>query len=131
VPGRHGSCPITEAGKSIVVASNRTQDEVRIAESYLRVLDDVSHCAQAVRDGDWDRLAKTAEELARRAAHLAVAASEPRDAATRPRAEAVIDTVTSRYGSDLAQALHPVPVAGIARTAMNDPFTHPDTQQRR
>src|SRR2546430_15387095 len=59
--------------KHVSVAA-QTPAEVRIAERYLSVLADVSRCVEAVRDGDWRRLADAADDLCRRAALLAEAA---------------------------------------------------------
>jgi hypothetical protein len=59
-----------------VSATPPTPDEVRIAERYLSVLADVSRCADAVRNGDWQQLAGTADDLCRRAALLAEAAGK-------------------------------------------------------
>jgi hypothetical protein len=112
---------------SSVTPTQPTTDETRIAEGYRRTLDDLSRCAQAVRDGDWKQLAQSAEDLARRAGHLAVAAGELRDPATRPRAEVVVDIMNST-GSPTVRALHPAVSSRPATTTMTDPFTHPSSR---
>jgi len=111
--------------ESRVSVVDPTPDELRIAESYQRVLDDVSRCAQVVRDGDWDHLVVLAGDLSRRAVHLGVAAGELREPHIGPRADVVLDLVASRNGSPAARALHPARPASLAKTAMTDPFTHP------
>jgi hypothetical protein len=110
-----------------VTTRGRTADELRIAERYLRVLDDVSRCAQAVRDGHWHNLADTADDLSRRAAQLAGAAAELHDPSSQPRAHVVVDIVASHNGdSEAARLLHPVrPGATGKTTAVADPFRHP------
>jgi hypothetical protein len=114
--------------KHVSVAA-QTPDEVRLAERYLSVLADVSRCAEAVRDGDWRRLADTADDLCRRAALLAEAVGKLEHADTAPRGDVVINMVGSGNGSSpAARLLHPVGAATIAKTAMTDPFTHPGTQ---
>lgn len=109
-----------------------TPDEGRIVDSYQRVLGEVARCAQAVRDGDWARVASVADQLARRAAHLAVAAGELRAPETAPRAQVVIDGVVPVGGpaGELARSLHPQRPASAARGALANPFLHPDAQQR-
>jgi hypothetical protein len=107
-----------------VTSPDRSPDEMRIAERYLAVLDDVSGCAEAVRAGDWRALADTADALCRRAALLAEAAGKLHHAATQPPADVVVDIVASRNRtSQAARLLHPP--GTIATTAMTDPFTHP------
>jgi hypothetical protein len=109
-----------------VTSPDQTPDELRIAERYRAVLDDVSRCAQAVRDGKWQNLADTADDLCRRAAMLAEAAGKLRHAGTQPRADVVVDIVASAdYDSQAVRLLHPP--GTIAKTAMTDPFTHPGT----
>ena len=108
-----------------VSVTDPTMDELRIAESYQRVLDQLSRCAQAVRDGDWHHLAAVAGDLSRGAVHLGMAAGELRDPGTGPRAEVVLDMVASRNGSPAARALHPARPSLVAKTALTDPFTHP------
>jgi hypothetical protein len=109
-----------------VTAATPTSDEQRIAERYLTVLDDVSRCAQALRDGDWKDLSGTADDLCRRAALLAEAAKKLAQADPEPRADVVINVVASRTGdSQAARLLHPVGSTVIPKTTMTDPFTHP------
>ena len=111
---------------------DRTPDELRIAERYLRILDDVSHCAQVLREGDWRSLADEAGRLARNAAALAEAAGKFQTPATPPRAHLVVDTVsTNNQGSQIAKVLHPVRLGAIVKTTMTDPFTHPGVQTNR
>ena len=110
-------------------ATPPTPDEVRIAERYLSVLADVSRCADAVRNGDWQQLASTADDLCRRAALLAEAAGkiehvEP--AGTAPSGDAVVSLIMSRRDSSpAARLLHPAAARAVAKTALTDPFTHP------
>jgi hypothetical protein len=107
-----------------VTGPDPTPDELRIAECYLSVLDDVSRCAEAVRAGGWHGLADKADDLCRRAAVLAEAAGKLHHAGTLPRAHVVVDIVASRNrNSQAARLLHPP--GTIATTAMTDPFTHP------
>jgi hypothetical protein len=107
-----------------VTSSDQTPDELRIAERYRSVLDDVSRCAQAVREGNWQNLADTADDLCRRAALLAEAAGKLSHVGTQPRADVVVDIVAcADHDSQAARLLHPR--GTIAKTAMTDPFTHP------
>ena len=107
----------------------QTPDEVRIAERYLSALADISRCAEAVGRGDWHDLANAADDLCRRAALLAEAASKLEHTEPGPRGDVVAKLVASRNdSSQAARLLHPVGTATIARTAMTDPFTHPDAQ---
>jgi hypothetical protein len=102
-----------------------TQDELRLVQSYQRILDDVARCAQAIRDGDWPLLAGTATELSGSAVHLSVAAGELRDPATQPRSGMVLDTLARQHASPITRLLHPPRPDSVARTTMTDPFTHP------
>src|SRR5262245_46329527 len=70
-----------------------TNTEVRLAEQYVRVLDFVSRCAQAIDHGDWFYLYDKAGELQGAAGQLArvagqtwqqISAGKP-----RPRTEAM------------------------------------------
>jgi hypothetical protein len=110
-----------------VSTNELTADERRLAESYQGVLAEVARCAQAIRDGDWSRLAATATDLSRSAVLLAVAAGEPREPATPPRTDMVLDAVTGHHASPITRILHPTRTAPMAKTAMTDPFTHPST----
>ena len=104
----------------------QTPDEARIAERYLSVLADVSRCAEALRHGDWRRIADTADDLCRRAALLAEAAGKLAPTAAGARGDIVATLVASRNDSSLAaRLLHPAGTAAIAKTALTDPFTHP------
>jgi hypothetical protein len=102
-----------------------TRDELRLAESYRAVLDDVCRCAQAVQDGDWQRLAAVAADLSRRAVHLGVAAGELREPESQPRVEVVLEGFARRDASPVARALHPAQSNRVTKTIMTDPFTHP------
>jgi hypothetical protein len=106
----------------------RTPDEVRIAERYLSVLADMSRCAEAVRDGDWGHLADAADDLCRRAALLADAAGKLERAEAGPRADVVVDLVVAGGGAAHVARLQPAGSATVAKTAMTDPFTHPDAR---
>jgi hypothetical protein len=53
-----------------------TGTEVRLAEQYVRVLDFVSRCAQAVDHGDWFYLYDKASQLADAATGLQAVAGE-------------------------------------------------------
>jgi hypothetical protein len=109
-----------------------TPDEARIAERYLSVLTDVSHCAEAVRRGDWRRLTGTADDLCRRAALLAEAAGKLEHIEPAPRGDIVTTLIVLRNDSSAAaRLLHPVGAATIATTALTDPFTHPAAQPGR
>jgi hypothetical protein len=112
-----------------VTAATPTPDELRIAERYLSVLDDVSRCVQALRDGDWKDLSGTADDLCRRAALLAEAAKKLAQAEPQPRADVVMNLIASRTGdSQAARLLHPVGSTVIPKTTMTDPFTHPNAR---
>ncbi len=107
----------------------QTPDDIRLAERYLSVLTDVSRCTDAVRDGNWRHLADAADDLCRRAALLAEAAGKLEHAEAGPRGEVVANLVASRNGSSqAARLLHPVGSATVTKTAMTDPFTHPDAR---
>jgi hypothetical protein len=112
-----------------VTIAAHTPDEERIAERYLSVLADISRCAEAARDGDWPRLADTADDLCRRAALLAEAAGKLQHAQPRPRGDVVTALVASRTDAPpVARLLHPVAAATMPKTPMTDPFTHPGQQ---
>ncbi len=102
-----------------------TQDEQRLADSYQRVLSELTRCAQAIRDGDWPQVAATATDLSRNAVHLAVAAGELREPGRPPRVEVVLDAVARHGTAPITRVLHPPWRGSMARTAMTDPFTHP------
>ncbi len=73
-----------------------TDAEVRLAERYVRVLDFVSRCAQAVDEGNWHYLWAKARQLAD-AAHrfdtVATQAWAATQAGERPRRDAVAAAV--------------------------------------
>jgi hypothetical protein len=125
-------CPSAPSEEKHVSVAAQTPDEVRVAERYLSVLADLSCCAEAVRDGDWRRLAGAAEDLCRRAALLAEVAGKLQHEQPRPRGDVVAAVVaSSNSSSQAARLLHPVRAATIAKTAMTDPFTHPGAQPDR
>jgi hypothetical protein len=108
---------------------DRNTDERRIAERYLDVLEHLSRCADAVRDGNWDKLDTLARTLARSADQLADVIPERLDAATSPRAAVVLDYVVEHSGTcEAARLIHPHRPATTSRTgntASIDPFTQP------
>jgi hypothetical protein len=57
-------------------AERLTPSEVRLAEQYVRVLDFVARCAQAVDHGDWHYLSDKASQLQDGAGGLARIAGE-------------------------------------------------------
>jgi hypothetical protein len=110
-----------------VSSEAQTPVEVRIAERYLSVLADVSRCAAAVGDGDWRALADAADDLCRRAALLAEAVGKLEGAGAGPRGDVVVNMVVAGSAAgQVARLLHPAGSATVAKTAMTDPFTHPD-----
>jgi len=124
--------PLVPNEEKLVSVAGETPDEVGIAERYLSVLADMSGCADAVRDGDWRRLADTADGLCRRAALLAEVAGRLEHAGTGPRGDVVAALVAARNGSShAARLLHPGGPAMIPKTVMTDPFTHPGAQPAR
>jgi hypothetical protein len=70
-----------------------TTTEIRLAERYVRVLDFVSRCAQAVDQGNWHYLWDKASQLEHAAGQLREIADETwtqvRDGGLRPRPAAV------------------------------------------
>jgi hypothetical protein len=89
-----------------------TSTEVRLAEQYVRVLDFVSRCAQAIDHGDWFYLYDKASQLEDAAGRLAEVAGETwqqLSAGTpRPRTQAMRAAV-AYYGRHYraARLLHP------------------------
>jgi hypothetical protein len=90
-----------------------TNAEVRLAEQYVRVLDFVSRCAQAIDTGDWFYLSDKASELEDVAGGLARVAGETWDEISagkpRPRREAMRAAVAHlgrHYRA--ARLLHPL-----------------------
>jgi hypothetical protein len=99
-------------------ATERTPDELRIAERYLEVCDYLSRCAQAVRDGEWGYLADKADDLSLRAQHLATAAGDL-CAGPPPRARVVTTTIAAHADSEAARMLHPpTPSAPVGPDAL-------------
>ena len=69
-----------------------TDAEIRLAEQYVRVLDFLSRCAQAIEGGDWFYLADKAAQLQDATGGLARVAGETWQAVSagqRPRTELV------------------------------------------
>ena len=79
------------------MAEDLTSIEIRLAEQYVRVLDFVSRCAQAVDEGNWHYLWDKAHQLEDAAGGLRAVAEENwqqvRDGGTRPRRDAVAAAV--------------------------------------
>jgi hypothetical protein len=90
-----------------------TNTEVRLAEQYVRVLDFVSRCAQAIDTGDWFYLSDKASELEDIAARLARVAGQTWDeiqaGEPRPRPEAMRMAV-AQFGRHYraGRLLHPL-----------------------
>ncbi len=90
-----------------------TSTEVRLAEQYVRVLDFVSRCAQAIDHGDWFYLYDKASELEEVTGRLARVAGETWEEISagkpRPRTEAVRAAV-AQFGRHYraARLLHPI-----------------------
>jgi hypothetical protein len=118
-----------ERRRPYVTTPDQSSDEQRIAERYLHVLNHLSRCADAVRNGDWDNLDTFARTLARSADQLADAVHEQLDPATSPHAAVVVDIVVERSGDcEVARLLHPHRPATTSRTgntASIDPFAQP------
>jgi hypothetical protein len=93
--------------------SKLTNTEVRLAEQYVRVLDFVSRCAQAIDTGDWFYLADKASELEEVTGRLARVAGETWDEISagkpEPRTQAMRAAV-AHYGRQYraARLLHPL-----------------------
>jgi hypothetical protein len=90
-----------------------TNTEVRLAEQYVRVLDFVSRCAQAIEHGDWFYLYDKASELEDVAGRLARVAGQTWDEISagkpQPRPEAMRMAVAQlgrHYRA--ARLLHPL-----------------------
>jgi hypothetical protein len=73
--------------------TNPTDAEIRLVEQYVRVLDFISRCAQAIEGGDWFYLYDKAAQLNDATSGLARVASETWQAVSaggpRPRTEVV------------------------------------------
>jgi hypothetical protein len=59
-----------------MIADRLTSTELRLAEQYVRVLDFVSRCAQAIDHGNWHYLADKAAQLQDAASGLASATGQ-------------------------------------------------------
>jgi hypothetical protein len=100
-----------------VSAQRLTDAEIRVAEQYVRVLDLVSRCAQAIDGGNWAYLADKARQLRDAAEGLRWVAAETieqvRAGSPRPRT-ASIRAAVARWGSGYraGRLLHPEPEAG-------------------
>ena len=92
-------------------AERLTDAEIRLAEQYVRVLDFVSRCAQAIDGGNWNYLNDKAAELAWRAEQLAKVAAEANQARgrARPRGE-VVRAAVAWFGRHYraGRLLHPL-----------------------
>jgi len=90
-----------------------TDAEIRLAEQYVRVLDFVSRCAQAIDVGNWHYLADKAAQLEDAASGLAQVARQTRQQVNagqpRPRTEAVRAEV-AHHGRHYraGRLLHPI-----------------------
>jgi hypothetical protein len=101
-------------------AIDPTDAEIRLAEQYVRVLDFVSRCAQAIDSGNWHYLADKAGQLDDAAAGLTRVAGQTRqqvDAGQpRPRSEVVRAEVAyhgRRYRAGrLLHSIDPTPQGG-------------------
>jgi len=94
--------------------SRMTPTELRLVEQYVRVLDYISRCAQAIDHGDWYYLADKAGALASQTEHLAAISGELQQAIRqgrrRPRTEAVAAAVAYQGRHYRAgRLLHPAP----------------------
>ncbi len=90
-----------------------TNTEVRLAEQYVRVLDFVSRCAQAIDHGDWFYLYDKASELQDAASRLARVAGETWDEikAGKPRLRPeAMRMAVAQFGRHYraARLLHPL-----------------------
>ncbi len=88
-----------------------TDTEERLAEQYVRVLDFVSRCAQALDEGNWHYLWAKAGQLADAAQQLDTVATQAwtaTQAGERPRRDAV-RTAVAHYGRHYraGRLLHP------------------------
>jgi hypothetical protein len=97
----------------MTVPTTPTDAEIRLVEQYVRVLDFVSRCAQAIDTGNWHYLwAKTAqlEDAANDLARIAIRTWQQVSAGgTRPRAEVVRAEVAWHGRRYLAgRLLHPI-----------------------
>jgi hypothetical protein len=93
-------------------ADRLTPSEVRLAGQYVRVLDFVSRCAQAVDHGDWFYLSDKASRLEDAARGLQAVAGETWQeigaGTPRPR-KAAVGAAVAHYGRHYraARLLHP------------------------
>jgi hypothetical protein len=91
--------------------ANPTGAEVRLAEQYVRVLDFISRCAQAIDHGDWVYLHDKAAQLNDATSGLARIAGETWEqvsAGQRPRTE-VVRAAVAHHGRHYraGRLLHP------------------------
>jgi hypothetical protein len=95
-------------------AERLTDAELRLTEQYVRVLDFVSRCAQAIDEGNWHYLADKAHQLEDATRGLRRVATDTREQVSagraRPRPEAVRDAV-AHWGRHYraGRLLHPEP----------------------
>ncbi len=89
-----------------------TDAEIRLVEQYVRVLDFISHCAQAIDAGNWHYLADKAVQLQDAATGLARVARQTRQQVStgqpRPRTE-VVGAEVAHHGRHYraGRLLHP------------------------
>jgi hypothetical protein len=89
-----------------------TDTEVRLAEQYVRVLDFVSRCVQAIDHGDWCYLYDKARQLEDAAGRLATVAGETwqqRSAGTPPPRTDAVRAAVAHYSRHYraGRLLHP------------------------
>jgi len=95
-------------------ADRLTDAEIRLAEQYVRVLDFVSRCAQAVEEGNWYYLRDKAHQLQDATSSLARVAAETVEQVSagtpRPRA-GVVGWAVAHGGRHFraGRLLHPEP----------------------
>ena len=78
----------------------------QLADGYAAVLDEVSQCVRAVRDGDWQYLAARAESLSTAAAELSELARNSDEAMTGD-VDVVLARVAASAGAvEVMTALH-------------------------
>jgi hypothetical protein len=90
-----------------------TDAELRLVEQYVRVLDFISRCAQAIEGGNWHYLADKAAQLQDAASGLARVAGQTREQVSagqpRPRGE-VVRAEVAYHGRHYraGRLLHPI-----------------------
>ncbi len=93
--------------------TNPTDAEIRLVEQYVRVLDFISRCAQAIDHGDWFYLYDKAAQLNDAASGLARVARQARQQVNagepRPRTE-VVRAEVAYHGRHYraGRLLHPI-----------------------